>query len=499
MAEIAQIKRKMVEFLKKYNHVGVAQIYPWRPHAAQRDYLLRLARNAGYETSELVCNGSLTHCYDKQYHTLGWGGVDHCIKCRLGRAKERDTTGNFALDWSMRHQPVLGEQEAILSSVAAIVRAELPIDILEQDIDVGILHAYRVGYHSARRWISEFGVDLIMLFNGRIDILKGVADAASAANVDFVSYERSWFGDGLMLIPNENCLGLEHIHQLGRASGTMTLTAAETAKAEGIIRRRVERLGSNEWRDFQVQGKDQVTDAADLSDDPIEILVLPSSMYEIWGHPDWRTGWRDNFEALDWLKEKLGVPWSRWVIRGHPIWAQRVGKNLGTNAERHYQDFCAARGVRYVKASSPINTPDLVERADMVVVNGGSSVIDAIWRGKPVISLSQSVYNHWGLCATSLSHGGSIDIPDDTSRRLQLVRFIHSMDRLIPSYVNHAVSASSAEQVFYDGASFEEIVNLLHQHTLMPAGKNEAQVGDQIIWKPSIADNFRKFFRTGDA
>ena len=90
-------------------------------------------------------------------------------------------------------------------------------------------------------------------------------------------------------------------------------------------------------------------------------------------------------------------------------------------------------------------------------------------------------------------------MPDDASRRLQLVRFIHSMDRLIPSYVNHAVSASSAEQLFYDGASFDEIVNLLLQYTVLPTGKNEAPVRDQIIWAPNIADKCRKFFRTGDA
>lgn len=484
---------------KSYNHVGIVQIYPWRPHGAQRDYLLRLARIAGYETSELVCGGSLQRCYDKQYQTLGWGGIDHCVKCRLGRRKQQGPTRNFSLDWSTSNRPVPGEQEAIVSSVAAIIRAELPADIIEQGNDSGILHSYRVGYHSAIRWIREFRVDLILLFNGRIDILRGVVDAAKAEGIDFASYERSWFGDGIMLIPNDNCLGLSHIHDIGRTSTTMNLTATESAKAEEIIRRRVDRLGSNEWRDFQINEQNNETGIDGKSLGPTDVLVLPSSMYEIWGHPDWRTGWRDNFEALDWLQVKLGIPWTRWVIRGHPIWAQRVGKNRGFFADQHYADFCAARGIRYIPASSSASTPQLISAAELVVVNGGSSVIDAIWRGKPVISLSESVYHHWGICPTALTPHASLTIPSDSIRREQLVRFIHSMDRLIPTFVNHLVSVSSAEQVQFDGANFQDVVDQIQENTLWLPSKNSAAAGAPIPQVPSVVESARKFFRLGDS
>lgn len=484
---------------KKYNHVGIAQIYPWRPHGAQRDFLLNLARGAGYETSELVCGGSLTRCYDKHYQTLGFGSIDHCVKCRFGRAKKQAETQTFKLDWSTRNQPVPGEQEAVLSNIAAIIRAELPVDIADRGAQTGILHAYRVGYHSTIQWIHNFGIDLILLFNGRIDILKGVADAARSEGIDFASYERSWFGDGVMLIPNENCLGLQHIHEIGRTSEAMKLTAEETSKAEGIIRRRVERLGSNEWRDFQVQEKQEQLAAEERSTGAVEVLVLPSSMYEIWGHPDWRTEWRDNFEALDWLQEKLGIPWSRWLVRGHPIWAQRVGKNLGSSAERHYHDFCAARGIRYIPASSPASTPELINSSELVVVNGGSSIIDAIWRGKPVISLSESVYHYWGLCATALSRQSCLEIPEDSVRREQLVRFIHGMDRLIPTFVNHLVSTSSSEQIHFEGADFKDIVDQVQLNALLPPGKNKAPVGNQIPIIPSLAERGRSLFRFGDS
>jgi hypothetical protein len=496
---IISMSQNSINPLKKYSRIGVAQIYPWRPHAAQRDFLLRLARNAGYQTSELVCNGSLTRCYDKLYQTIGWGGVDHCLKCRLGGAKERAETQQFALDWSKRDQPVDGEREAMLSNIAAIIRAEVHSDLATTKEQLGILQAYRVGYHSALRWIEELGVDLILLFNGRIDILRGVMDAARAAGVDFASYERSWFGRGIMLIPNENCLGLQHMHEIGRRSLTTDLSTNEIANAKSIIRQRVERSGSHEWRDFQVQGESYDSNAGSVDNGAVEILVLPSSTYEIWGHPDWQIGWRDNFEAIDWLQQKLGVPWVRWLVRGHPIWAQRVGRNLGDLAEKHYRDFCASRGIRYIPSNSPVRTPELIDLAELVVVNGGSSVIEAIWRGKPAISLSESAYRNWEFCPTALSPESELAIPDDATRRRKLVSFIHGMDRLVPTFVDHMVPISSAEQVHYDGANFQDIVDQVQMNTLIPPNKNSASVGSQIIWSPSLAERARKIIRMGDS
>lgn len=482
---------------KTYRHVGVAQIYPWRPHGAQRDYLLRIARKAGYAVSELACSGSRVSCYDKQYQTLGWGGLDHCVKCRLGASKASDEIRTFKLDWSTRDTAVEGEEIAMLSNRAALMRAELTEDITEGPGATGLLQAYRVGYHSTLQWIDRFGVDLILLFNGRIDILKGVMDAARFARVDFASYERSWFGNGIMLIPNESCLGLKLLQTLGQTAGTMDLSQDRIDTAEAVIRRRVERLGSNEWRDFQVGDASKNSDDGRLSR-AHEVLVLPSSMYEIWGHPDWQTGWSDNFEAMEWLQTRIGVPWSRWVIRGHPIWSQRVGKALGNHAARRYRAFCAAHGIRYVEADSPVHTSALIDASELVVINGGSSVIDAVWRGKPVISLSESAFRLSGICPTALSPADSIDIPDDATRRRQLVRFIHGMDRLMPTFVNHLIAVSPVEQQHYEGADFADVIDQVRLQSLLVATKNQASVGNLIPPQTTLVERARQLLRVGD-
>ncbi len=481
-----------------YQHVGVAQIYPWRPHGAHRDFLLRLAREAGLETSELVCDGSLTKCYDKQFGTVGFGSIDHCVKCRLGGRHGAEATRSFRLDWSFKKIPVPGEDLAILSSLAALVRAELPEDLAHVTEKNGILSAYRVGYHSTVQWIQTFGVDLVLLFNGRIDILKGVMDAAAMLGVDYASYERSWFGDGIWLVPFNNCLGIAPILDLSRKLAVRELTAEQVRHAEDVIDRRVNRTGSNEWRDFQTRSAAWSTDVlAEIGEAP-EVLVLPSSSYEYWGHPDFGTEFENNFEALDALQHRLGIPYSRFVIRGHPIWAERVGPCDGSKAENHYRRFCAARGIRYVPASSKLHTSALIEACEMVVLNSGTSVIEAVWRGKPVVSLTPSLYQDSGVCATFSGPDHVLDVPGAGQRRDGIIRFAYAVEKLIPTFVPYLNAASSSRQNEFAGATFADVAEQVAQNTLWLERKWTQQAGPAINRKPSFVDTVRNYVKVGD-
>ena len=50
------------------------------------------------------------------------------------------------------------------------------------------------------------------------------------AGIPFVSVERSWFGDGLWLMPGENCLGLRNVDRLVGAHSHTPLTARQAAR-----------------------------------------------------------------------------------------------------------------------------------------------------------------------------------------------------------------------------------------------------------------------------
>ncbi len=481
-----------------YKHVGIAQIYPWRPHGAHRDFLLKLASKAGMQTSELICRGSLVTCYDKQFGTVGFGSIDHCIKCRMGRRQEPSDTKDFYLDWSLKCLPVPDEEIAILSSLAALVRAELPHDITEIGDRAGILAAYRVGFHSTVRWIETYGVDLILMFNGRIDILKGVMDAAIVMGVDFASYERSWFGDGIWLVPFNNCLGINLIHDLSRKLAGRDLTQQQIMHAENVIDRRVNRTGSNEWRDFQKSSSNWSTDLRTEIGQAPEILVLPSSSYEYWGHPDFVTEWQNNFDALDSLQEKLGIPYSQFVIRGHPIWSERVGPCDGSKAENHYRTFCARRGIRYVPSSSKLHTSALIDACQMVVLNSGTSVIEAVWRGKPVISLTPSLYGASGVCASYTAPGQDLQIPDTSERREGIIRFAYAVEKLIPTFVPFLKAVSSSQQTEFEGASFSDVADQIAGNTLWIERKWTGQPGQKVPSRASVIDKMRNYVKVGD-
>lgn len=482
-----------------FKKIGLAQFYPWRPHAAQRDYLARAACDFGLSVSELICDGSFVKCYDKQYQTIGFGSIDHCLKCRLGRSRVSHISEYFSLDWSTRDLPVAGEGLAMLSNQAALVRAETVSDMVGLGQNEGVLQAYRVGYHSAIRWIESSAIDLIVLFNGRIDLLKGVMDAAKYMGIEFASYERSWFGNGIMMIPGDNCLGLKLMHDMCRTTSRLELTSEEEASAVSVIERRVHRSGSNEWRDFQTTGAQWRSDViGELGARP-EVLVLPSSTYEVLGHPDWVTGWPDNFEALDVLQSRLGVDWAKWVIRGHPIWAQKVGKATGEIVASRYREFCRKRGARYIEADSTLHTAALIDASDLVILNGGSAVIEAIWKKKPVISLSESVYRFAELCPTLLGPGGSFALADVEHARKNLIRFIHTMTDIMPTFVHHLVSVSPSEQVQYAGANFNDVISQVRERSLIVPGKNTSKVGPEIETRKTLARRLRGLVRAGDA
>ena len=483
--------------VKSCRHVGVAQIYPWRPHAQHRDFLLDLAREHGLETSELSCLGSLVKCYDKRHGSLAFGSLDNCLKCRIGRLPSARSHRQFHLDWSYRHEPIEGESDAIRSNQASLLRAEIESDLEGDRAFDDLIAGYRVGYRSTLDWIENQGVDLILLFNGRMDITRGVMDAAIERGVDFMSYERTWFGDGIQMLPFENCLGLRSTLEACREIANIELADEDRARAERIIDRRVRREGSTEWRDFQSDpSKVADIDALPLKND--FVLVLPSSSYEFWGHADWRNEWNDNFEALDHIQERLGIPWKNFVIRGHPVWAQKVGRAFGHKTDAHYREFCRLRGAHYVPATSNVATPKLIENCSLVLLNGGSAVIEAIWRGKPVISLAKSKYMASGVCPTVFNSDVPIDIPEDGIRRDRIVKFVHAMDRVVPTFVPYLQATSSAEQAWFEGADFEMVLAQVRKRTVMIPGKNDGVPGKEIERPDTLVQRVRSLAKIGD-
>ena len=85
------------------------------------------------------------------------------------------------------------------------------------------------------------------MFNGRMDFTAAVIKAAKDYDVDFVTHERTWFGDGIRIIPGNNCLSIKEIRRIARE-----LQRAINARSGGFAAKLMAMrfLGTNalEWR-----------------------------------------------------------------------------------------------------------------------------------------------------------------------------------------------------------------------------------------------------------
>ena len=195
--------------------VGIACFFPWRPHVQQANYLGRLLQDDGHAVEYLVCDGQLTSCYQKMVAKRTESSFT-CAKCILGGFRTYSGGKNVRLP----RVDLIPNKDAIdwcQSSASTLYRGE-SFEHLESEEKRSIARALEPGvqraYASTLRWLNDSNVDALLTFNGRMDVTRATIEAADAADIPFVTMERPWFGDGIQLLPGEQCIGLRGINAL---------------------------------------------------------------------------------------------------------------------------------------------------------------------------------------------------------------------------------------------------------------------------------------------
>jgi hypothetical protein len=454
--------------------IGLTSLYAWRPHVEHLHYLAGLATEAGHGVSYLTCDADLASCYTKALRPerSDWA---HCMRCRLGGVRSYAAQGVVSIgelavpptpasphtaEWSHSSASSLGRFE----SDAEFAGAEFAALASNLDGPTRQTHA------AALRWIEREKLDAICLFNGRMDATRAVLEAARTAGIPFVSMERTWFGDGLQLLPQENCLGLRSVDRLMTAWRDLPLTHEQAMRAAGHVAARFLRSNQKEWRAYNT--------AARLSAWPIasarrRILLVPGSRNEVWGHPDWRASWPEPVAAYDTLIERLGLAPSELVLRCHPNWGERIGSRDGSASERYFGDWARRRGVHVIGSTEASSTLGLIEQADAIVVNGGSAALEAGILGKQVIAIAPSIYQQAGFqsrACTPEDLAGlvlhtDLDEVQRTARAADIarktLRFCHTMAYRVAQYVPQVRCITTTRYEYRDGADPQRLVALL--------------------------------------
>jgi hypothetical protein len=460
--------------------IGFAAIYSWRPHVEHLYFLARLAQKAGHEPHFLACDGDLPSCYTRELRSRpAWR---ECLQCRLGgvrsytgrrvdsigeqaRKGRPADIGQAAYDWAYSSASTLGRFES-----------DADYDSTEfRDTQARLAPAVAKSYAAARQWIRKNKLDAVCLFNARMDATRAIAEACKAANIRFVSLERTWFGDGLQLLPDENCLGLRSVHSMVAQWRDRPLSIAQALMAVSHVAQRFTRTNVREWRAYNQQARAITWPGGSA---PRKILLLPSSGNEVRGQGDWNSLWPERTTAYDALLAHVRAVPGEVVLRCHPNWAEKIGKCGGERAERYYTEWAARRGVPCISSADSASTTSLIEQCDVIVLAHGSAALEAGILGKQVISTAPSPYQEAGFrdAAYDAAQVNSLQLhvqlererreslSRDISRRT--LRYLYTTAYRIPQYTGF-VRAETATKYWYDlSADPQRFVDMLTTGTL---------------------------------
>lgn len=454
--------------------IGLVNIYSYRPHVEHLSYLTRLLREAGHETYFLTCDASLPKCYSRTLK--GSSKFVECSKCMAGGVRSFHSCKNInSISSKQAYGPLsLSELDEItLSSSCTLNRTESELewnDPIVKSTRESLYQSVEDSYQSTRRWISQKQLDAVICFNGRMEVTRAVTYACEKAGIPFVTHERTWFGDGLTLIPNANCLSLSAMRIMVGDFDEKPLTSHQARLAARLIALRFLQQNTLEWR---LYNKDSVTATWPSSSARRRVLVLPSSKNEFAGHKEWESGWPDNTTALDDFFEAFSIRPEDVVVRFHPNWAETIGSVSGARPLQHYTTWAKNRGIYYISSEDNANTYDLIQQADIVVMNGGSSAVEAGACGKQVICLGPSTYDHCGFVRTFIhkedfyKSGALEDIEPETVIRKTL-RFVYLRAKRFPQYVDYVKAKTTTEYEYFQGADPDRLIKMILTGEMQP-------------------------------
>ena len=111
-----------------------------------------------------------------------------------------------------------------------------------------------------------------------MDLTAALCAACRDSGIPFVTVERAWFGHGLLLIPNADCLSLAELGRMSAAYRDVPLLAQQAAFVGRVAADRFRQRNDLEWRLYN-QGAVSSTWPTTAAREK-RALILPSSRNE---------------------------------------------------------------------------------------------------------------------------------------------------------------------------------------------------------------------------
>jgi hypothetical protein len=462
--------------------IGFASIFAFRPHVEHIWYLAQLLKGAGHETFFFACDGALELCYARALK--GTPKAVECPICMLAGIRSYtgrnvsairsvpavDVTAVDVTAVDVTAVDVLGVAD---SSIYSVLRTETVADCnspAARSLRERFLPATERTYRSGLDWIRRQKLDGVVCFNGRMDATRALTRACARAGIPFITLERTWFGDGLQLIPNADCLSLAPVKALNSAFRDSPLTLEQARYVGWLLASRFLGRNQREWRAYNLNATPASWPVATAKR---KVLLLPSSRCEFQLHPDWQLGWGEATDAFDWLFRSLAIAPDQVVLRCHPNWAERIGRKTGARALNHYTRWAAARGIHCISSDQKTSTFDLIAASDLIVVNGSSAAFEGAALGKPIVCMGSAHYTDAGIALHLASPADApvltaLERHDATSTTRASLRFAYTMMRRFAQFTDFVRCITPTRYTYSAGADPDRVIRMLLRGVIEP-------------------------------
>ena len=458
-------------------------------------FLASLLEGSGHEVLSLTCSSDLPTCYNQEA-PRSLPTVVECSMCRLSNLNgfagiSSSTLGAFVTAPII---PVEKDSDWRHSSASTLGRFESDEDFEGdefQEANRRLAGVPTIGFRAAAAWIERNQIDALLVFNGRIDVTRGIFEAGLAANIPTISMERATFGDGIKLQPGENCIGLKSNNRIVKDFSSRCLTGPQAATAAMTMTARLDGTANGEWRRY---GQSRSSGIKDKKIPTSRILFLPGSRNETFGHADRTSEWSHPTDAIDRMIEMGFMRRRDLLVRFHPGWIDPIRGQSGEKPIAYYRDWCERKGINYLTSGSPVSTYDLIDSASVVLTAGSSAGVDAAFLGKAVVLIGAADYEEAGFTYNARSYeslaglGNLLELRRDSRAQIrQALRFVYSASRRVPQYVNE-VSALSSSKFRYQASSAARLERMISTGQLEPddpvfsrSGTEERELVEQLL------------------
>lgn len=431
--------------------VAIFLTYPFRPHKFHYKFLKNELSNSGIKYIEYKGLNKKSLNYYKLINSKSFFSKLKYWIWRLGYIPRFTSTSDFK-----RNLKDKNFDSAINSVIATSNRFETKSQLnnfIENNKDFikDYKNDLKESFIDFENFLKKNNINFVIGFNGRMDHTRVYFDVCKILNIPFFSYESSWFGNGLQLISNNDCLSLDVWHKSNKRFLKYKLSKNQSRLAAVYASSRFNKIMKSEWRDYSNNQH-----LPKEFKNKIKVLILPSSRSEFEGHPDYISSWRHSTNGFLKIIDFLGVKKKDVYLQMHPIWFQKIYSIDGKNIIDFYREWANSYNISVISENFAFESKDLIAKSEIILINGSSACFEAGILGKKIINTENNKFNYSGICLDVLSEKNIGDIKpwikNFKSEKVQrrTFRFFYNIMFRINSYESNVRSNLSPTSYNYN-------------------------------------------------